>query len=232
MAVCSAHSAHFSLLTFPVCVYIPTNDDMRLQPLLLIVAFCLCSTPLLGQNDPEPPGASNFIRSFGGFSTENYAPSFFDEMTHGKIDKVFAGGGPGEWTEIAGRIFLTRKWSIEIGEINESYKTYDLEAAIEASLRKQLEAEGFKLNPDTPGFASIRYQKGSTTGSVEFLSHFLSSGNLPLKLDFIFYESYLRKSTRPKPPTRSTPKKSNDKVVKGHINNELPKTPIPPPKQP
>jgi hypothetical protein len=205
---------------------------MRLQPLLLIVAFCLCSTPLLGQNDPEPPGASNFIRSFGGFSTENYEPSFFDEMTHGKIDKVFSGGGPGEWTEIAGRIFLTRKWTIEIGEMDENYNGYHVEKGIVTAMRKQLEADGFKLSPETIKFSSIRYQKGTTTGSVEFLSHFLSSGNLPWKLDFIFYESYLRKTTQTKPPTRSTPKKSNVKVVRGHINTELPPRPLAPPKQP
>ena len=195
--------------------------------LLLILVF---STALSAQADPAPPGASNFIRSFGGFSTENNELSFFEEMTNGKIDAVFAGGGPGEWTEIAGRIFLTREWSIEIGEIKD--KTFDLHAAIEAAMRKQLEAEGFKLNPDKPGVSSIRYQKGSTAGSIEFFSHFLSSGNPPLKLDFIFYESYLRKATETKPPTRSTRKRAKEKVYQGEMTMDPPKKPLPPPKQP
>jgi hypothetical protein len=194
---------------------------------LLILVF---STALFAQADPAPSGASSFIRSFGGFSTDNYEPSFFDEMTNGKIDAVFAGGGPGEWTEIAGRIFLTREWSIEIGEIKD--KTFDLHAAIEAAMRKQLAAEGFKLSPDKPGFSSIRYQKGSTAGSVEFFSHFLSSGNPPLKLDFIFYESYLRKAAETKPPTRPTPKKSNIKIERGLINAEPTANPKTPPQKP
>lgn len=126
--------------------------DMKMKYLFMVATVCFSAMTVFGQSGPTPRGASKFIQSFGGLSPDNYEPSFFEEMTNGKIDKVFAGGGAGEWTEIDGRIFLTQKWSIEIGEIKENYNTYDLNAGIAATMRNSLKRKVSRSIPRHPPF--------------------------------------------------------------------------------
>lgn len=187
-----------------------------------LLVFILLLTPtVFGQNEPVPYGESQFIRTLGGLSFEYAETTFFDKLTAGKIDKIEGGGGVGEWSVVGNRIFLTRRWMIEIGEVKEGFAELSLERKLATDMRRQMKEAGFKLNPESYPLVPIRYQKGTTVGSVEMFSFFLGDGNVPLRLEFIFYESYLRKPLR----------RSKQKVIRGamtHINDGPPK-PIRPP---
>ncbi len=160
--------------------------------ILFFVAFFSFAIAVSGQTAPAPEGSSKFIRELGGLDVGVQRPYLLDEIAGGKIDSIEAGGGPEDWTEIDGRIFLTRRWMVEIGKIEENYSTIDFERAIAKAMQLKLESEGFKLTPAEFKLYSVRYQRGTTVGTLDVRTYFTNSGNLPFRMEFIFSESYLR----------------------------------------
>lgn len=145
-----------------------------------------------------PKGASIFITEAGGLMSSNNKVDVIQQIAGARIDNVEGGGGVMDWTEAGGRVFLRTTWMVEIGKMDEDYGVYDFKRALAAEMQKRLLSEGFRLTPKNFNFRYIRYLKGSTQGSVEVRSFFLNSGNLPLRMEFIFNESYrpLRKKRR------------------------------------
>lgn len=159
---------------------------------LLLLAICLPGFATYGQTGPTPPGSSKFIRELAGLYPDEGKVDVVGEIAGDNFDAIEGGGGPEDWVEVDGRVFLTRRWMIEIGKMTEGYSTFDFNRKLAAEIQRRLEAEGFKLTPPKFNLHSIRYQKGTTVGTIEIRSFFLSSGNLPLRMEFIFNESYLR----------------------------------------
>lgn len=149
----------------------------------------ICSTTV-GQSD-LPVGASTFFRELGGLNPKDQNREVFAMIAKGRIDKVEAGGGVFDWTTVDGRIFARTTWMVEIGQMQDGYGAYDFNRSLSSEIRKRLTSDGFRVAE--PKFQSqfLRYQKGSTVGTVEFLSFYLGSGNLPLRYEFIFNESYI-----------------------------------------
>ena len=150
--------------------------------------FLICSSVFPQRSIPG--GASSFFEERGGLSVSQSKPDILQQIAARKIDKVESGGGAAEWTEVDGRVFVRAAWMVEIGEISKDFGVYDLERLLAAEMQKKLKSEGFHLMPATPNLHYIRYQKGSTIGTVEVRSCFLNGGNLPLRYEFIFNEIY------------------------------------------
>jgi len=164
-----------------------------MKNLLLFVAFLLLiNLSVLGQA-PVPKGASRFFNERGGLSFSSNKVDILQQVAGKYIDKTEAGGGIEDWTKVDGRVFARAAWMVEIGELKENYGVFDLEQALAAEMQKRLLAEGFALTPKKFDFHYVRYQKGTTVGTIEVRSFFVNSGNLPLRLEFIFNESYLPK---------------------------------------
>ena len=157
--------------------------------LTLATVIFLTSFSALGQ-ETMPKGASNFFTERGGLSFSSGKPDILQEVAGNKIDKVEGGGGVDDWIKLDGRVFVRAAWMVEIGEFKDDYGSCDLEQALAAEMQKRLLAEGFILTPKKFNFNYVRYQKGSTVGSIEVRSFFLNNGNLPLRIEFIFNESY------------------------------------------
>ncbi len=159
--------------------------------LLLAILISTQAVALHGQTISAPPGSSIFIRELAGLLESDGKPDLLSRIARDRIDVVEAGGGVEEWTAIDGRVFLTRRWMVEIGKVNEGYSTWDLEKALAEEFRKQLSSEGFSISPPTSQLYSTRYLKDKTVGTLEVRSFFLGNGNLPFRMEFIFNESYL-----------------------------------------
>ncbi|MGB7208145.1 MAG: hypothetical protein WBD27_05745 [Pyrinomonadaceae bacterium] len=161
-----------------------------MKKILLSLAIALLVTFLGAAQTSPPKGASNFITEAGGLMSSNNKVDIIQQIAGARIDNVEGGGGVMDWTESGGRVFLRTTWMVEIGKIDEDYGVYDFKQALAAEMQKRLLSERFRLTPKKFNFHYIRYQKGSTQGSVEVRSFFLNSGNLPLRIEFIFNESY------------------------------------------
>lgn len=168
-----------------------------MKKILLLLAVALLVTFSGAAQKPPPKGASSFITEAGGLMSSNKKVDIIQQIARARIDAVEGGGGVMDWAEASGRVFLRTTWMVEIGKMDEDYGVYDFEQALAAEMQKRLLSEGFRLTPKKFNFSYIRYQKGSTLGSVEVRSFYLNSGNLPLRIEFIFNESYrpLRKKT-------------------------------------
>ncbi len=171
-----------------------------MKKLIWFIAICFLATAVSGQTGPVPQGASKFILELGGLDFEEGRPDLVTQIAGNNIDSIEAGGGPAQWTIVQGRVFLTRHWMIEIGKVKEDYSMFNFDEALAKIMQKRLEAEGFKLTPAEFKLASVRYKRGTTVGTVEVRSFFLNSGNVPLRMEFIFNESYLQKSPSEKKP--------------------------------
>ncbi|MBV6497072.1 MAG: hypothetical protein DYH05_13145 [Acidobacteria bacterium ACB1] len=159
--------------------------------LLLFTTFLfLINLSVFGQ-DPTPKGASRFFSERGGLSPSSSRVDILEQVAGNNIDGVEGGGGIADWTKVDGRVFARAAWMIEIDELKENYGASDLEQALAAEMQKRLLSEGFILTPKKFDLHYVRYQKGTTVGTVEVRSFFLGSGNLPWRLEFIFNESYL-----------------------------------------
>jgi len=157
--------------------------------LLLTTIIFLISFSALGQKT-MPKGASKFFTELGGLSFSHGQADILQQVVGNKIDKVEGGGGIVDWTELDGRVFARATWMTEIGEFEDDYGSFELKEALAAEMQKRLLTEGFTLTPKKFDFNYVRYQKGSTVGTIEVRSFFLNSGNLPLRIEFIFNESY------------------------------------------
>jgi len=111
----------------------------------LLFVLCVIKFPSYGQGELSPPGASMFIRTLGGLSEENGRPDILQQIAGDKIDAVEGGGGVEDWTSLKGRVFLTRRWMVEIGKMSDGY-SYDFQKALATEMQKRLRSEGF--NPD------------------------------------------------------------------------------------
>lgn len=157
--------------------------------LLLATTISLISLSALGQ-ETMPKGASNFFTERGGLSFSSGKADILQQVAGNNIDKVEAGGGIEDWIKLDGRVFVRAAWMVEIGEFKDDYGSYDLKQALAAEMQKRLLAEGFILTAKKFDFNYVRYQKGSTVDTIEVRSFFLNNGNLPLRIEFIFNESY------------------------------------------
>ena len=77
-----------------------------------------------GQVRTAPIGASKFIRNLGGLSSLEAKTDVIQQIAGDGFDEIEAGGGLNDWTEVNGRIFLTRRWMVEIGKIKQGYSTF------------------------------------------------------------------------------------------------------------
>ena len=139
---------------------------------------------------PIPDGVSKFFRDRGGLSLSGNNVDVLQRIAGNKIDNVEGGGGAANWTKVDGRVFVRAAWMVEIGDIASDYDAFDLNKSLAAEMQKRLTSEGFRLTPKKFDLNYVRYQKGSTLGTIEVRSFFLSSGNLPLRYEFIFNESF------------------------------------------
>lgn len=172
--------------------------------LLLLAAVLLIYSPAEAQA-PIPEGASNFFKELGGLRFSQNEADILQRIAGNKIDKVESGGGGPDWTKVDGRVFVRAAWMIEIGEIASDYGSFELEQSIAAEMQRKLRLEGFSLTPVKFDLHYVRYQNGSTVGTVEVRSFFLGIGNLPLRYEFIFNESYMsaKKSGKSRVPGAS-----------------------------
>ena len=167
-----------------------------MNKILLTLAAMLLITFSGAAQKPTPQGASRFITELGGLALLPPKVDILRQIAGTKIYKVESGGGAADWTELDGRVFLRATWMVEIGDKASNYGVFDLEQGLAAELRSRLVSEGFRVTPKKVDFHYMRYQKGSTVGTLEVRSCFLNSGNLPLRIEFIFNESYRRTTKR------------------------------------
>lgn len=163
---------------------------------LALSLFFLIPGVGFGQVRTAPAGASNFIRGLGGLNPLDAKTDIIQRIAGDGFDQIEAGGGLYDWTEVNGRVFLTRRWMVEIGKIKEGYSTFDFEKQLAASIQKQLTSERFRVTPTKYNLEPFRYERGTTVGSLDVLKFWLGSGNPPLRIEFIFHESYERRSRR------------------------------------
>lgn len=156
---------------------------------LLLAAMLFIGSSAAAQN-LTPAGASDFFLRRGGLIFTEGKVNVLQQIASNKIDKVEAGGGPADWVSVDGRIFARATWMIEIGEMTKEFSSVELERLLADEMQKKLNSEGFRLNSAKFDLHYVRYQKGSTVGSMEMRSSFLNNGNLPLRYEFIFNESY------------------------------------------
>lgn len=160
----------------------------------MLRVFSLCVAIILlaygGYAQSLPSGVSNFFRELGGLNPQGSKVEIFQRLAGRRIDKVEGGGDAADWTELEGRVYVRAAWMTEIGEMTADYTSYELEQALAADMQKKLASEGFRITPSKFNLSYVRYQKGSTIGMVEVRSFFLNGGNLPLRYEFIFNESY------------------------------------------
>lgn len=158
--------------------------------------FLICSSIEAQRSIPE--GASRFFKELGGLNVSVGRADILKRIAANKIDQVESGGGAPDWTIVDGRAFTRAAWMIEIGKIASDYSSYDLGQSLAAEMQDKLRSEGFRLTPAKFGLYYVRYEKGTTVGSVEVRSFFLNGGNPPLRYEFIFNESYrpVRKSVK------------------------------------
>lgn len=110
------------------------------------------------------------------------------ESARGKIDKIESGGIESK-VERDGRIFLTRRYSAEIGEIDTSVD-FDLLSSIKGRIQDRLRKSGlqFKVANDYHRVFAVDYESGCTVGSVDVRGTF--GDDKRYYLFFIFHESY------------------------------------------
>ena len=164
--------------------------------ILTLSIFLILSESGFGQVRTPPVGASKFIQSLGGLNSSGSKTDIIQQIAGDGFDQIEAGGGSYDWTEVHGRIFLSGRWMVEIGKIKEGYSTFDFEQQLAVAIQKQLASDGFKTTPAKFNLGSLRYQRGTTVGTLDVLKFWLGSGNPPLRIEFIFHESYQRKSRR------------------------------------
>jgi len=179
---------------------------MKILSLVAAVVFLVCSSGKAQTRIPE--GASNFFNERGGLNLMGNNIDPIRRISGNKVDNIEGGGGAADWARVSGRIFIRSAWMIEIGEMADGYGAFELEHSLAAEMQTKLVAEGFRLTPAKFDLHHIRYQKGSTIGTVEVRSFFLNSGNLPLRYEFIFNESYLEKPRNHRIP-KVSPKDRN-----------------------
>jgi hypothetical protein len=161
--------------------------------ILLIIFLTFASAFAQKKTDAsKKTGESAFIAAFGLSETSGGTHALLSEVAEGKIDKIGSGGTEFK-TEIGGRVFLTRRWDVEIGEFAKDYSSYDLDVGIKDVIQKRLKKEGFKFKPLSKlgGLYSINYELGTTVGSIDLRSVFDEKSEL--HLFFIFHESYVIK---------------------------------------
>jgi hypothetical protein len=159
------------------------------KKLSFLFVVLLMTLPGLAQK-PLPKGVSKFFTERGGLDFSRTKVDIFEKVAGSKTDKVEAGGEASDWTELDGRVFARAAWMVEIGEMAPGFGGYELKKGLAAEMQKRLAAEGFRLTPKQFNFSYLRYQKGSTVGTIEVRSFYLGGGNLPLRIEFIFNESY------------------------------------------
>lgn len=168
-----------------------------MRSLILVLMTCILLTGAgFGQVRTASIGASKFTRNLGGLSSLEAKTNVIQRIAGDGFDEIEAGGGLYDWTEVNGRIFLTRRWMVEIGKIKQGYSTFDFKKQLAGSIQKQLASEGFKIKPSKYNLGPLRYQRGTTVGTLDVLTFWLGSGNPPLRMEFIFHKSYQRKSVR------------------------------------
>lgn len=168
-----------------------------MKRILLLSAVTLIVSFATAAQKPLPDGASKFFKVLGGLNFSDGNIDIVRQVAGRNIDKVEGGGGVADWTEVDGRVFVRSAWMTEIGEMAADYGAFELKKSLAAEMQKKLESEGFRLTPAKFDLHYIRYQKGATVGTVEVRSFYLNSGNLPLRFEFIFNESYrLERKTR------------------------------------
>ena len=112
------------------------------------------------------------------------------ESARGKIDNIESGGIESK-VERDGRVFLTRRYSAEIGEIDTSVD-YDLLSGIKGKIQERLRKSGleFKVANDYHRVFAIDYESGCTVGSVDVRGTF--GDDKRYHLFFIFHESFCK----------------------------------------
>ncbi len=150
-----------------------------------------------GPND----GESRFIAAFGLGEKAGATSALLDEVAKGKIDSIFGGGSENK-SEYGGRVFLTRRWGVEISKFLPSFSGYDFDIAIKNVVEARLKKCGFTFKPGVSyvGLYAIDYKAGSTVGSVDLRTHY--DEKQTLHLEFIFHESYLKRKVAKRPRNR------------------------------
>ena len=116
------------------------------------------------------------------------------ESARGKIDKIESGGIESK-VERDGRVFLTRRYEAEIGEIDTSID-YDLLSSIKGKIQERLRKSSlqFKVANDYHRVFAIDYESGCTVGSVDIRGTFGEDKHY--HLFFIFHESYCKSKSK------------------------------------
>lgn len=163
---------------------------MKMKRIVLLLATIILLFASGEAQKPIPKGASKFFNELGGLRFTRGNSDILQQIAGNKIDKVEGGGGTIDWTKVDGRIFARAAWMVEIGGMVSDYGAFELERSLAIEMQKTLTSEGFRMIPANFDLHYIRYQKGSTIGTVEVRSFFLNNGKLPLRYEFIFNESY------------------------------------------
>lgn len=116
------------------------------------------------------------------------------ESARAKIDKIESGGIESK-VERVGRVFLTRRYGAEIGEIDTSVD-YDLLSSIKKRIQERLRKSGlqFKVANDYNHVFAVDYGSGCTVGSVDVRGIFGEDRHY--HLFFIFHESYCKSKSK------------------------------------
>jgi hypothetical protein len=168
-----------------------SNIAVNLQKVVRCAILIACiSVPLSAQ---QPTGESRFIREFGLSTKLGGLTALFSSAGGDKIDKIAAGGTESK-TEISGRVFITRRWDVEIGQFVEPFSAFDFEKGISQIIQSRLKKEGFKFKPVSMRIYGLDYSRGTTVGSIDLRTYFDEKSEY--HMCFVFHESFVKKRKR------------------------------------